>query len=147
MRTVILVSGLSLIFAAPALGRTWHVPSEIATIQAAIDSSIDGDIVELADGTYRGPGNRDVSFLGKAITVRSASADPKLCIIDSEGSDADPHRGFWFNADEDTLSILENVSVTGGAGVAFGGGIYVGEYDTWWDMEKPVIRNCIVEGV
>jgi pectin methylesterase-like acyl-CoA thioesterase len=43
---------------------------DFPTIQAAIDAAIDGDTVELADGTFRGDGNRDPDYLGKAITVR-----------------------------------------------------------------------------
>ena len=44
---------------------------EYPTIQAAINAATDGEVVELADGTYIGPGNRDLDFLGKGITVRS----------------------------------------------------------------------------
>src|SRR5690606_42148061 len=33
-----------------------------ATIQAAIDAAVAGDIVLVADGTYTGPGNRDMDF-------------------------------------------------------------------------------------
>jgi hypothetical protein len=32
------------------------------TIQAAIDSSAPQDVVELADGTFIGPGNRDLDL-------------------------------------------------------------------------------------
>ena len=57
------------------------------TIQDAIDltDSVEGDIVELADGTYTGVGNRDIDLRGKAITVRSASGDPEACVIDCGG--------------------------------------------------------------
>ncbi len=46
----------------------------------------------VADGIYTGEGNRDIDFLGKAITVRSENG-PESCIIDCQGSEADPHRG------------------------------------------------------
>ena len=46
-------------------------PADFNSIQAAINDSNDGDTVIVADGTYTGPGNRDIDFLGKAITVRS----------------------------------------------------------------------------
>lgn len=45
-----------------------HVPSEWETIQAAIDVSSDGDIVELAPGYYQ----ESFTYSGKAITVRSS---------------------------------------------------------------------------
>jgi hypothetical protein len=33
-------------------GRTWHVPSEAPTFQAAIDSADSGDTIEIAPGLY-----------------------------------------------------------------------------------------------
>ena len=54
------------------------------TIQAAVDAARSGDIVELADGTYAGPGNHPVEIMSKSITVRSESGNPDACIIDCE---------------------------------------------------------------
>ena len=70
------------------------------TIQAAIDSAAaSGDIIELADGVYAGPGNRDLSAYEKWFVVRSQSGDPSACIIDLEGDPTEPHRGFTFSGD------------------------------------------------
>ena len=44
----------------------------------------------------------------------SASVDPALCIIDCGGSAAEPHRGFLFDAGEDSLSVVRGFTVTGG---------------------------------
>ena len=41
-----------------------------ATIQAAIEAAANGDIVLLTEPLYTGDGNRDVDFLGKAVTVQ-----------------------------------------------------------------------------
>lgn len=84
----------------------------LATIQHAIDLSAAGDTVMLLDGTYAGPGNRDLTFGGKNLRLASASDDPAACILDCGGSDADPHYGFWFHDNEDTTSVLRGITVT-----------------------------------
>ena len=43
------------------------------TIQSAIDSAIDGDIILLQPGTYRGPGNYDLDTKGSKITIQSTN--------------------------------------------------------------------------
>ena len=91
--------------------QTLHVPSEYSTIQAAINAAQSGDIVEIADGSYTGEGNRNLDFNGKAITVRSASRDPNLCIINCEGNG----RGFYFHSGEEPDSVVEGLTVTNGA--------------------------------
>ena len=50
-------------------------------IQEGIDAAVDGDTVLVLDGTYSGTGNRDIGFLGKAITVRSENG-PAGCLVD-----------------------------------------------------------------
>ena len=72
-----------------------HVPGEYSTIQSAIDAAEDGDIVLVADGTYTGSGNRDISYKGKAITVMSENG-PESTVIDCEGSEWSAHRGILF---------------------------------------------------
>ncbi len=77
----VLTIGLLLILTLPLPAATIHVPGDQPTIQAGIDAAMDGDIVLVADGTWTGVGNRDIDFLGKAITVRSENG-PDSCIID-----------------------------------------------------------------
>jgi hypothetical protein len=84
------------------------------TIQAAITASSPGDVIELTDGTFRGWGNRDIRYLGKAVTIRSQSGDAASCVIDVGASSQDQHRGFDFRHDEGPGSVLENVTVTHG---------------------------------
>ncbi|MFC1783860.1 choice-of-anchor Q domain-containing protein, partial [Planctomycetota bacterium] len=115
-----------------------HVPSAQPTIQAAIDAAIDGDTVIAADGTYTGVGNRDIDFLGKAITVRSANG-PESCIIDCQ---ANPwgyifRRGFLFHSQEGPESVLQGFTIMGGASSWKGGGIFC-------DDSSPMIINCII---
>jgi parallel beta-helix repeat protein len=74
--------------------------------------------VLLAPGTYTGVGNRDIDFLGKAITVTSESGQD-VTIIDCQGLG----RGFYFHSGEGAGSVLKGVMVTKGYALA-GGGIY-----------------------
>jgi parallel beta-helix repeat protein len=111
-------------------------------IQEAIDAAYDGDTIFVNPGTYTGYGNRDIDFLGKTITVRST--DPNnpntvaATIIDSQGSEGDYHRGFYFRSGEDENSILEGLTITNGfhstgAGICCHG-------------SSPTIRNNIITG-
>jgi pectin methylesterase-like acyl-CoA thioesterase len=107
------------------------------TIQAAINACINGDIVELTDGTFTGTGNRDITFSGKAITVRSASGNPQACIIDCQGTSGNPHRGIAFNVNETSSSILDGVSIIDGF-QNLGGGLYFN------GNTRPTINNCVL---
>src|SRR5690606_27709354 len=116
----------------------------LPTIQAALDFAAHRDTISLGNGVYSGPGNRDLNYHGKEVVVRSESGDPSACVIDAGGTPQDPRRGFLFVSGESAESVLEGVTITGGAafgqGVArFGGGIYCAE-------SSPTIRNCIFEG-
>jgi hypothetical protein len=90
---------------------------DFPTIQAAIDAVLDGDVIELTDGIFMGPGNRDIDFLGKAITVGSQSGNAESCIIDCDGSPEEPHRGFVFQSGESPSSVLSAVTIRGGYGL------------------------------
>ncbi len=123
------------------------------TIQAAIDSAHDGDVIEVMAGTYSGPGNRDIELRGKRITVRSA-AGPEGTIIDC-GTNGDGHRGFYFHEAEGTDTVVSGFTVRGGRvlGVEVpsnplswnpspahpvGGGIFC-------EFSSPSIANCIID--
>ncbi|NIA17369.1 MAG: hypothetical protein GWO86_03375, partial [Planctomycetes bacterium] len=107
-----------------------------ATIQAGIDAAGNGDIVVIADGVYKGDGNRDLNFGGKAITVRSLNGADN-CIIDCNGSPTEPHRGFWFGSGEDANSIVDGLTIENGYENQ-GGGIYCEPNST------PTILNCVI---
>ncbi len=119
-----------------ARGAVHWVPWDYTTIQAAVDAAVDSDTVLIADGTYTGDGNRDIYFNGKAITVSSVNG-PEFCIIDCQGADAEPHRGFKFNHNESRESILAGISITNGY-KTLGGAVYCAT-DT-----SVSIRNCII---
>jgi parallel beta-helix repeat protein/predicted outer membrane repeat protein len=114
------------------------VPLEYPTIQSAINAAVDGDTVIVTPATYTGPGNWDIDFLGKAVTVRSENG-PDNCIIDCNeiiNYRRVPHSGFYFHNNEDANSVLTGFTITscyeGGAIRCFSG--------------SPTITNCIITG-
>ncbi|MHC4501533.1 MAG: right-handed parallel beta-helix repeat-containing protein, partial [Planctomycetota bacterium] len=101
------------------------------TVIGGLYDCFDGDTVIVADGTYTGPGNRYIDFLGKAITVKSESG-PANCIIDCQRAG----RGFHFDDGENVNSVLDGFTITNGDEFS-GGGIYC--YHS-----SPTISNCTV---
>jgi hypothetical protein len=131
------VISIVIMSACSVAARTWYVApdgtGDAPTIQAAIDSAAARDTVLLANGTFTGPGNRDIEYFGKAITVRSESGDPQLCVVDCEQAG----RGFIFQSIEGPESVLEGITVTHGFTFSEGGALYVG------GASGPTIVNCI----
>lgn len=98
---------------------------EYPTIQAAVEAAASGDVIELQDGTFHGPGNRDIAIPGKELIIRSATDDPSTCTIDCEGSAAEPHRAFEFtnagypyNGRISGITIINGYADLGGAIIA-----------------------------
>jgi predicted outer membrane repeat protein len=137
MRWVFLVLSISVTLAAPALAATYVVnpdgTGDFPTIQAAVDASVDGDTIELGNGVFTGPGNRDVSYLGKAITIRSQGG-PESCTIDC-GGPSTYHHAFEFISGEGPEAVLEGVTIANGKH-DYGGGVLC-------DGSSPVIRDCV----
>ena len=114
---------------------SWEHPFD--SIQDAIYWAATGAVITVLDGNYTGPGNRGISFEGKAITLRSQNG-PENCIIDCEYV----ARGFRFSWGEGPDSVLEGFTISNGNAYAdeglYGGGIYC-------DMGSPTIKGCIVK--
>jgi len=102
----------------PLTAATIHVPGDQPTIQAGIDAAVDGDIVLVADGWYAGPGNLNIDFQGKAITVRSENGAAN-CIVDC----MDDGRGFIFQSGENEDSVLQGFTIRNGRIAYQGAGI------------------------
>jgi len=125
-----------------------------ATIQKGVDTAKSGDTIIVEPGVYTGDGDRDIDFLGKAITVKSENG-PETCIIDCNGTEDEPHRGFYFHRGEDANSILDGFTIVRGYApveiieivsprgepisieVDDGGAIFI-------HKSNPTIKNCIL---
>ncbi len=128
---------LFLAVSTPTIAATRLVPADYPNIQSAIDDCNDGDEVVVVPGTYTGNGNRDIDFLGKAITVKSENG-PETCIIDIDASQADWHKGFYLHEGEGRTSIIEGFTIKGGYAYR-GAGICC-------ENSSPNIENCIITG-
>lgn len=109
---------------------------DFPTIQAAVDAAQDGDVIELTDGVFVGPGNRDIGIVEKDLTIRSQSGDSTACIIDCENEG----RGFYLNWTWGAAIIIEGLTITHGrvtGGESRGGAIFCEAYSS------PTIRSCL----
>jgi hypothetical protein len=112
-------------------------PADFNNIQAAINDANNGDEVVVADGVYTGSGNRDIDFNGLAITVRSENG--ASCIIDVNGTEAEPHRGFIFQNGEDSNSVLKGFTISNGFSDYWqDGGSAVAAFGS-----TPLVTDCV----
>lgn len=143
---------LSVLVIVPSISHagTYNVPSATCpTIQSGVDAAHDGDTVIVADGTYRGNGNRDIDFHGKSLTVTSQNG-PAKTIIDCGGykttDGSGNHRGFYIHSGEKNATIsgftvtngYETSVVSGIPDSYGGGGIFNNNGGT------VTLTNCIV---
>ncbi len=119
---------------APERDSPLRVPLHIPTIQGAVDIARTGDTIVLAAGTYSGPGNYDVDFKGKALTIRSTDPnDPN--IVEATVIDCNEQgRGFYLNGC--VGATIKGLTITNGL-ARNGGGVYVQD-------SKVSIINCDV---
>lgn len=132
-----------------------NVPSGQATIQAAINISVNGDTVLVEPGIYY----ENINFRGKLILLTSRyylSGDTSfICSTIINGSQPafpDTASCIIFNSDEDSTAIVQGFTITGGAGTKWldvhgagtfreGGGILA-------ELASPTIRyNYIFNNV
>ena len=128
------------ILAGQATADTLHVPADYGTIQEAIDAAVDGDVILVAamKAPYTGDGNRDLDFMGKAITLEGNVADPSLCVIDIGATEGDPHRALWFHSGEDDDSVVRGFTIRNGF-MDRGGAVLI------QNSSSPLFEACVFE--
>ncbi len=109
--------------------------ADYTTIQAAINAASDGDVIWLCDATYTGPGNRNITFPNKEVTLRSESGDPAACVVNCEGAS----RGFYIDFGSKARSI-ENISIVAGSVHGNGGGIRASSGASF------TLSGCVISG-
>jgi len=141
---------------------TWHVAVDgsdltgdgseqypFATIQHGVDSATTRDTVLVHPGTYTGLGNRDIDFGGEYIVLKSV-VGPEETIVDCQGTQSEPHRGFRFHSGENHYARVEGFTITNGYApeddtvhsdlgtlvYAHGGGIFCDS------ASSPTIKEC-----
>lgn len=127
-KTVMLVIVSFLALFNLCISDTIHVPADQPTIQAGIDTAINGDSVLVAPGTY----NERIDFNGKKIALES-SHGAEVTIIDGEqlGSVVNFQQG------EDGQTLICGFSITNGKHTIRGGGIYC------YQSSPRIIENII----
>ena len=114
-----------------------------ATIQKGIDAAVDGDTVVVWPGTY----DQQANFNGKAITVKSADAEPAVISNSAIGY------AFVFENGEEPNSVLQNFIISNGCFAVYTSGssptiknlTIVDNYfgiDAY-DDAVPAVSNCI----
>ena len=114
-------------FALLATGATLHVPSEYASIQAAIDASNNGDTILVADGIY----TENVA-VDKELTIQSQNG-PDNCIVQAAS-----YASSVFKVTSNNVSIIGFTAKNGGSydRPTDGAGVTVYEAD-----------NCVINNV
>lgn len=116
-------------FQISASSMVFYVPGDFATIQGAIDASLDGDLILVKPGTFQ----ENIDFSGKAVEVRSTDG-PAITFIDG----GQKSTVVTFGSGEGLDSVLDGFTLMNGY-ASQGGGIHcLGA--------SPLIRNNLVMG-
>jgi hypothetical protein len=149
MKKLQLISIVLILSASFIIGQIINVPGDITTIQKAINASVDGDTVLVADGTYF----ENINFRGKAITLAShflidsnAAHIDNTTINGSQPSHPDSGTVVNFLSGEDTTTVLYGFTITGGTGSitdhSGAGGIGVG-FSGGKILHNKIINNSV----
>jgi hypothetical protein len=112
-----------------------NVPADYPTIQAGIDAGQERDTVLVAPGTYTGDGNRDLSFRGVNLVVKSSDG-AATTIIDCQAGYMDNHWGFYLNGFEDSTALIDGFTIKNSYTDELGA-VYL-------TTSSPTIANCVI---
>jgi hypothetical protein len=112
--------------------------SPFQTIAQAFSAAISGDQILLRDGVYVGSGNRNLSFGGRTLVVRSERG-PESCVLDLQALG----RGFLVDKNVRSSARIE--------GLTFRNGLAGGDYQDGGGAIRVfgshlTIRNCVFDG-
>jgi hypothetical protein len=108
-----------------------YVPSEYATIQAAIDDSVDGDTILVAPGTYTSSSDAVINLIGKAITIQATGTQEET-VLDGEGA----RRVVQCTSNEGPKTKIQGFTITGGSST-YGSGL-------WCSESSPTVTGCAI---
>ena len=99
-------------------------------IQAAIDASNEGGLVLIQDGIYLGPGNVDLNFNGKNLTIKAINNGSVTIDLATTPN----QHAFKFVNGEDHSSVVTGINMIHGSN-SYGGAVYVRD-------SSPKFENC-----
>ena len=123
----------AVVLAANANAAIINVPGDQPTIQAGINAAVDGDEVVVATGTYF----ENISFLGKAITVRSTDPNDAGVVANTIIDGGLSGTVVTCDSGEGSNTVLSGFLITGGSGT--GGGMVN-------SSSSPTVTNCTFVG-
>jgi hypothetical protein len=119
---IMVILSLTLVGIPYVHGTTWYVMTDgsdtnggtgwedsFKTIQRGIDEASAGDTVLVADGTYTGDENKNISLGYKNMIVRSVNG-PQSCIIDLQNDG----KGFDLNWTNTTATLIDGFTIMNG---------------------------------
>ncbi|MAE70951.1 MAG: hypothetical protein CME06_10840 [Gemmatimonadetes bacterium] len=117
-----------------SIADTIDVPGDFASIAAAMDAAVDGDLVLVAPGTYL---EGELNFAGKKITVSGTAPDDSV-VVEATVVEAQGERAVVFSSGEDTLSILRGIALRGSPPLLTALTVAAGS--------RPVVDRCLLVG-
>ncbi len=111
------------------------VPGGEPTIQAGINSAVNGDVVIVAQGEYF----ENINFNGKAITVRSTDPNDAGGVLNTIINGGGSGSVVTCTSGEGSDTVLSGFVITGGNATLGGGGMYN-------NFSSPTVTNCTFSG-